>query len=50
MNAFKRELSQQIHSGNASNLSVGHAMSCGLKVLASDIAGSGMEACRRVRL
>ncbi|GAB9464618.1 Peroxisomal acyl-coenzyme a oxidase, partial [Globisporangium polare] len=47
IDVFKRELSVQIHKGNASMLNVGHAMSCGLKVLASDIGNAGIETARR---
>jgi hypothetical protein len=50
MDAFKRELSEQVQSGDVSMLNVGHAMSCGLKVLTSDLACHGIEVCRRVRL
>jgi hypothetical protein len=49
MDAFTKELAAQIQQGNASMLNIGHAMSCGLKVLASDIACHGIEQCRRVR-
>uniref|UniRef100_K3WJS3 acyl-CoA oxidase n=1 Tax=Globisporangium ultimum (strain ATCC 200006 / CBS 805.95 / DAOM BR144) TaxID=431595 RepID=K3WJS3_GLOUD len=47
IDAFKVELSEQIHKGNVSMLNIGHAMSCGLKVLASDIGCAGIETCRR---
>lgn len=47
MDAFTKDLSEQIHKGNQSMLNVGHAVSCGLKVLASDIACDGIEKCRR---
>lgn len=47
MDAFKRDLSEQIQQGNLSMLTVGHAMSCGLKVLCSDLACAGLEVARR---
>ncbi|KAF1318228.1 Peroxisomal acyl-coenzyme a oxidase, partial [Globisporangium splendens] len=48
IDVFKAELSEQIHKGNVSMLNIGHAMSCGLKVLASDIGCAGIETCRRI--
>ncbi|TYZ65531.1 hypothetical protein PybrP1_004989, partial [[Pythium] brassicae (nom. inval.)] len=48
IDAFTKELSEQIHRGNVAMLNVGHAMSCGLKVLASDIGCAGIETARRV--
>ena len=45
---FSTELADQIKDGDSSMLAVGHAMSCGLKVLASEISCNGIEACRRV--
>ncbi|GAB9477082.1 Peroxisomal acyl-coenzyme a oxidase [Globisporangium polare] len=47
VDAFTRELSEQMHKGNTSMLDVGHAISCGLKVLATDLTSGGVETCRR---
>eukprot|EP00644_Phytophthora_capsici_P004307 jgi/Phyca11/545267/estExt2_Genewise1Plus.C_PHYCAscaffold_170368 len=48
VDAFTLQLADQIKQGDPSMLVVGHAMSCGLKVLASEIACNGIETCRRV--
>ncbi|KAG3118486.1 Peroxisomal acyl-coenzyme A oxidase 1 [Phytophthora idaei] len=47
MDAFSLQLADQIKHGDPSMLVVGHAMSCGLKVLASEMACNGIETCRR---
>lgn len=47
---FSDELSAQTKRGNVGMLTVGHAMSCGLKVLCTELSSEGIEACRRVRL
>ncbi|KAG1708241.1 hypothetical protein DVH05_024924 [Phytophthora capsici] len=47
VDAFTLQLADQIKQGDPSMLVVGHAMSCGLKVLASEIACNGIETCRR---
>lgn len=49
MEAFRLELFTQIQAGNVALLNVGHAMSCALKVAATDIACGGLEQARRVR-
>lgn len=47
VDAFAVELANQVKSGDISQLLVAHAMSCGLKVLTSEMACEGIEACRR---
>ncbi|ETK89592.1 hypothetical protein L917_06221, partial [Phytophthora nicotianae] len=47
MDMFSLQLADQIKHGDPSMLVVGHAMSCGLKVLASEMACNGIETCRR---
>ena len=49
MNEMEAELLSQLQAGNVAMLSVGHAMTCGLKVLTTELACNGMEQCRRVR-
>lgn len=49
VDAFSLQLADQIKHGDLSMLLVGHAMSCGLKVLTSEMACGGIETCRRVR-
>lgn len=49
VDAFSVELADQIKRGDLSLLFVAHAMSCGLKVLTSEMACDGIEVCRRVR-
>ncbi|ETP19402.1 hypothetical protein F441_06546, partial [Phytophthora nicotianae CJ01A1] len=44
---FSAALSEQMKSGEVSLLSVGHVMSCGLKVLTTDLATAGIETARR---
>ncbi|TYZ65368.1 hypothetical protein PybrP1_012692, partial [[Pythium] brassicae (nom. inval.)] len=50
VDAFTTQLSQQMQRGDTRLLNVGHAISCGLKVLTTDIASAGLETCRRVLL
>ncbi|KUF80002.1 Acyl-coenzyme A oxidase [Phytophthora nicotianae] len=47
---FSAALSEQMKSGEVSLLSVGHVMSCGLKVLTTDLATAGIETARRILL
>ncbi|KAG7402328.1 hypothetical protein PHYBOEH_000036 [Phytophthora boehmeriae] len=47
VDSFSLVLADQIKRGDLSKLQVGHAMSCGLKVLTSDLACNGIETCRR---
>ncbi|KAL3668007.1 hypothetical protein V7S43_006879 [Phytophthora oleae] len=47
VDAYSLQLADQIKQGDPSMLVVGHAMSCGLKVLTSEIACNGIETCRR---
>lgn len=44
---FAASLSEQAKSGDLSLLTVGHVMSCGLKVLTTDLATAGIETARR---
>ncbi|KAL4160094.1 hypothetical protein PRNP1_000665 [Phytophthora ramorum] len=47
IDAFSLDLANQLQCGDLSMLLVGHAMSCGLKVLTSEMACNGIEMCRR---
>ncbi|KAE9043608.1 Peroxisomal acyl-coenzyme A oxidase 1 [Phytophthora rubi] len=47
VDTFSLQLADQIKHGDLSMLVVGHAMSCGLKVLTSEMACNGIETCRR---
>ncbi|KAG6976459.1 hypothetical protein JG688_00001324 [Phytophthora aleatoria] len=47
---FAATLSEQAKSGDLSLLTVGHVMSCGLKVLTTDLATAGIETARRILL
>ncbi|KAI9997196.1 hypothetical protein PInf_000632 [Phytophthora infestans] len=47
---FAASLSEQAKSGDLSLLTVGHVMSCGLKVLTTDLATAGIETARRILL
>lgn len=49
MDEFAAALSEQTKRGDVSLLTVGHVMSCGLKVLTTDLATAGIETARRVR-
>ncbi|POM68724.1 Peroxisomal acyl-coenzyme A oxidase, partial [Phytophthora palmivora] len=44
---FASTLSEQTKRGDVSLLTVGHVMSCGLKVLTTDLATAGIETARR---
>ncbi|RLN50166.1 hypothetical protein BBJ29_008977, partial [Phytophthora kernoviae] len=44
---FAAALSEQIKRGDVSLLTVGHVMSCGLKVFCTDLATAGIETARR---
>uniref|UniRef100_H3GCK8 Acyl-coenzyme A oxidase n=1 Tax=Phytophthora ramorum TaxID=164328 RepID=H3GCK8_PHYRM len=48
IDAFSLDLANQLQCGDLSMLLVGHAMSCGLKVLTSEMACNGIEMCRRM--
>ncbi|KAE9030182.1 Peroxisomal acyl-coenzyme A oxidase 1 [Phytophthora fragariae] len=47
VDTFSLQLADQIKHSDLSMLVVGHAMSCGLKVLTSEMACNGIETCRR---
>ena len=49
MDQFSAALLEQIKCGDTNLLTVGHVMSCGLKVRATDLATAGIETARRVR-
>jgi hypothetical protein len=44
---FSVQLAAQTKRGDVGLLNVGHAMSCGLKVLCTELSSEGIETCRR---
>ena len=49
MDQFAAALLEQTKRGDANLLTVGHVMSCGLKVRTTDLSTAGIETTRRVR-